>query len=377
MLLANQLATSEVSFFVEEKIGSQGQNSTVYKVRDNQLDIILAAKEIDSSQFENLDEYFREARLMERSRHPNVLPVRYAGRAKASDDEDVDANESSIFVLTPFMEAGTLEERLDEIESRGRLLSIRDVVRIGLQFLTGLAKLHMERIVHFDVKPSNVLFDDTGMAVIADFGLARQLNPHAATQLRHYGRHRAPERYSYRRFTPEIDVYQAGLTLYRMVNGNASFEEQWSEFISHGKIDDAKLQKALQNGSFPDRNRYLPHVPNRLRNVIKTSLAVDPTNRYRTVREMMNDLGSVDQYLGWQIEYDHDNYQYKATLHEPDRPKPRTRSIEIVRNGSTFDVKAQKTVTTTQSIGKWEEADLSDFGSALSHVQKIIRSTDT
>ena len=374
MLLENELATSEVSFTTIKEIGADGKNSKVFKVRDEQLNIILAAKVLDGSEFENLDDYFREAQLLERARHPNVLPVRYAGREK---DTGANTSDRNVYILTPFMESGSLEQLMDRIEGEGRLLSVRDVVRIGLQFLTGLAQLHLKEIVHFDAKPSNIFFDDTGMAVVADFGLARQLNPTAATQLRHYGAHRAPERYTYRRFTPEIDIYQAGLTLYRMVNGNAHFREQWQQFLSNGDIDDDKLQTALSSASFPDRDRFLPHVPNRLRTVIKTALAVDPDERYRTVREMMNDLGRVDQYLDWAIQYDHHGREYKATLYEPNRQHPRTRTIEAGQNGTIYDVKAFKTVSTRQRMRDWETSSLDNFDAALSHIQAQIRSTDT
>jgi serine/threonine protein kinase len=369
MQIQNSLVSTEVEFDLLENIGEDGAHSDAYLIHDHQLDTELVAKQMSTANFSTPNDYFAEARKLEDASHPNVVPVRYAG---------VDPDDDHVYVVMPLYENGSLQNRMDDLEAQNELLSIRDVVRFGLQFLTGLARIHSLDLVHFDIKPSNILLDDSGMAVLADFGLAKYLGRFgAARQPRAYKPHFAPERFRHRRFTPEIDIYQAGITLYRMTNGDRWFRQQIADYTDPVDPDVRELEQPIRDGDFPDRSVYLPHVPNRLRDVINKALEVDPDDRFRTVREMMNELGRVEQYLDWQVEYDPNNPYYRGVLHEHDRQNPRTRSITVESTGDAFSVEGEKEVNTTTNIRDWTEDGFDDFSDALTFVKTCIRGTDT
>jgi len=369
MKIQNSLVSAEVEFEILNEIGQDGKQSDTYVVHDHQLDAELVAKQMPTANFSSPTTYFAEARKLEDASHPNVVSVRYAG---------VDPDNDHVYVVMPLYENGSLQGRMDELASQNELLKIRDVVRYGLQFLTGLARIHSLDLVHFDIKPANILLDDSGMAVLTDFGLAKYLDRFGAVQqLKAYGLHYAPERFRHAKFTPEIDIYQAGVTLYRMTNGDRWFKRQIADYTDPVNPDVQDLKQPILDGDFPDRSAYLPHVPNRLRTVINTALSVDPDDRFRTVREMMNELGRVEQYLDWKIEYDPNNQYYRGVSHELDRTNPRTRSITVESTGGGFDVEGVKEVNTTQTIHDWTEDGFDDFSDALTFVKSCIRSTNT
>lgn len=258
----------------------QGMNSTVYLVRDRQLDTQLAMKEITKAKLPIASEYFSEARRLYDARHKHVVEVKYACEDQAN-----------VYVAMPYYGAGTLQSLLER-----RYLTVREIVRYGLEFLAGLHHVHVKGLVHLDVKPSNILFDDSDTATLADFGLCREVTGAGLAEMpRAYRRHVPPERLAAANalVTRQADVYQAGLTLYRMCVGVAELDRQ---ALMHMVDTDFS---AIASGRFPDRGRFLPHIPRRLRKVVRTALEVDASRRYPSVLELLNALAIVDESLDW------------------------------------------------------------------------------
>jgi hypothetical protein len=90
------------------------------------------------------------------------------------------------------------------------------------------------------------------------------------------------------------DVYHLGVLLYRMVNGDAFYRAQIPPTL-------ADLQAAIQAGTFPDRNRFMPHVPLRLRRVIRKALMVDFAQRHATVSAVEGDLSGQAVQDDWVV----------------------------------------------------------------------------
>src|SRR5260370_10456812 len=80
-----------------------------------------------------------------------------------------------------YYRGGTLQRVLD-----ARYLTSREIVRYGIEFLCGLHHVHVRNLLHLDVKPKNVLLDDSDTATLADFGLCRQMDS-TGRVLRWYG----------------------------------------------------------------------------------------------------------------------------------------------------------------------------------------------
>jgi eukaryotic-like serine/threonine-protein kinase len=272
---------SEIRFVLGDNIGgAEGRNSQVYKAHDPQLKAELVVKAIPLTAFDHPDEYFAEAQMLYESRHPNVVEVKYACR----DHENV-------YLAMPWYEGGSVHGLLGR-----RFLTVREIVKYATDFMAGLHRIHTKNLVHFDVKPTNVLIDGTGKAAITDFGLTKYVNAEGlAEQPKVYVSHLPPEVFRETMRGAESDIYQAGLTLYRMCNGLDAFEHQWNALPDHP----AKVQ-AILTGSFPNRAAYLPHIPSRIRTAIKKALDPDPAQRYGEILDFMNDLAPVSDWLDWE-----------------------------------------------------------------------------
>lgn len=256
----------------------QGQNSEVWCSDEPQLGGQVAVKEIPKAKLGNTPaDFFTEAQAMFCSEHPNVVPLRYA----------CDAG-SHISLVMPYFPKGSL---LDKI--RLAPLQLSEVRRIGQEILAGVGRIHSAGSIHFDLKPSNVLFSDGDVAMVADFGQARKFNlsTGAVTAPPLYDDAMPPETLSLGSGTIQSDLFQVGLLLYRAANGEPFYKPQ----VPKVNIDDKILR-----GVFPDRKAFLPHVPRRLRSLIRKALKVDPAERFSSASEMSTALGRVPVDIDWE-----------------------------------------------------------------------------
>lgn len=257
----------------------QGMNSKVYVAEDLHLKRELAVKEIERSRIRpgGWDEYHREAQAMFACRHDHVVPIRYAC-----------LNASHVSLAMPYYSQGSLQDRIAAGPP-----PLGEAFRWADGILSALSQVHVAGLLHFDLKPSNVLFSDNDGPLIADFGQARLMNPSGvspAPPMYRYGV--PPEMYRTGVGSVESDLYLTGLTFYRMFNGNPYFELQRTRVRG-------SFQDEVAAGRFPNRKRFQPHIPPGLRRVIRRALKVDPANRYHSVAEFQNALGRVEIGIDW------------------------------------------------------------------------------
>ncbi|PFG11404.1 serine/threonine-protein kinase [Marinobacter sp. LV10MA510-1] len=288
MLNANTRA--ELQFELKEDIGAEGRNSDVFVAHDKQLDTELVVKRIRKNQInqDQLEEFYAEAKLLHLGSHPNVVPIHYA----CEDAEYV-------YMALPYYRAGSLKKVMNQ-----QFLTTREIVRYACNFLSGLHHIHTKGLLHFDIKPDNILLSHRNEGLLSDFGLAVLTNAHGlAQQKKFYVKMLPPERFQDREFSSAFDIYQAGLTLYRMANGDRNFDQQFEPFVIDESFNSELFIAAVCEGRFPDRNAFLEHIPQRLRNVIKKCLEVNPDRRYKSVLHIVNDLSDIDgAELDWRYE---------------------------------------------------------------------------
>jgi len=255
-------------------------NSEVFLATDPQLAGTIVVKEIPKASLcINPADYYREAQAMFASSHDHVVRIHYA--CETSD---------RICLAMPYYARGSLADRL-----ASGPLRLSEVIRIGDGILTGLARIHVAGFLHLDLKPTNVLFSDADVPMVADLGQACAIGSHGVTiagPMYCFGM--PPEYFLHSRaVSVESDVYQTGLTLYRMANGDEAFDAQkpsgpWP-----------MIADAITQGRFPDRDAFLPHVPRAARTVIKKALSVDPCDRYHSATELAAALGKVSVDTDW------------------------------------------------------------------------------
>jgi eukaryotic-like serine/threonine-protein kinase len=280
--------TANLSFTIGDEIGHAGQNSKVFKAVDIQLNAEMVVKRIPKQSFSDVNEYFTEASLLYLSAHPNVAPIHYACQ-----------DEEHIFLAMPFYRKGSLKSRMSSSP-----MTIREIVIFSTQMLSGIHNIHSKGLIHFDIKPDNVLLSDRGEALLSDFGLAKQTSYSGiAGQDRIYGKMVPPEAFGNEDFTKQFDIYQVGLTMHRMCVGDQKFYEEYDSFMVGGQLDRDSFRFAVRNGQFPNRDQYPEHIPQKLVNAIRKCLQGDLNVRYKSAIDVVNDISDIeDVLLDWSME---------------------------------------------------------------------------
>ncbi|HXI20056.1 MAG TPA: serine/threonine-protein kinase, partial [Gemmatimonadales bacterium] len=143
---------------VERELGRGGM-ATVYLAHDlkHERKVALKALRPEIALILGRERFQREIATVARLLHPHILPL-----------HDSDEAAGLLFYVMPFVEGGTLADRL----ARGPSASLAEALDLIRQVASGLAYAHEQGLVHRDVKPANILLA-SGHAFIADFGVAR------------------------------------------------------------------------------------------------------------------------------------------------------------------------------------------------------------
>ncbi len=192
-----------------------GASAHVFLAEDVSLERLVAVKVLQPALVDDaafLKRFRAEARSVASLNHPHVLRVFDWG----------DAADGPYLVLE-YLGGGSLREVLD----RGFRLSHAQATRLGIQVAQGLAYAHARGLVHRDVKPANLLFDEEGRVRVADFGVARALAEAAWTEpagaMVGTARYAAPEQAQGKPVDGRADVYALSLVLYESVTGEVPF----------------------------------------------------------------------------------------------------------------------------------------------------------
>lgn len=339
-----------LNFELKQNIGQEGANSDVFIAHDKQFDADIVIKRIPKKDFASPTEYYKEAKCLHTSKHQNIVEVNYS-----CEDEDY------IYVAMPYYGKGSLESII-----KTRFLSVREIIKYSIDFLSGLNHIHTKGLIHFDIKPTNILVSNSNEALITDFGLAKFTNIHRiAEQNRFYNFHLPPECLTTNKFTIQADIYQAGVTLYRLCNGSNNFKAQLTGIKSKQDLD-----SLISTGKFPNRKFFFPHIPQKLRKIIRKALEVDPSKRYNNVIDILNELSSINESLDWELTIQGGRYVWFLDKGN------KTYDVTLIKNPNSFEFETYKTMKGSQRRTREKDncRENIPFKSIDSELKKILKS---
>ena len=243
----------------------------VYAAEHERLGRPLAVKVVHShlSRDEEMRTRFRrEAEASSRLVHPLIAtPIDYG------EVGDV------VYLVMPFLGGGCLADDL----MRDRTIPAERIAFIASQVACALDYAHRHGVIHRDVKPDNVLFDDDGNAMLTDFGIA---TAHFHGRLTAGGRamgtphYMAPEQAMGKMLDGRADLYAVGVMLYECLVGFPPFDGADGYSIGYKHVHEAPV-------SLHDVDSKLPKT---LANIAMRCLLKDAGARYQTGRELADAL---------------------------------------------------------------------------------------
>ncbi len=250
------------SYRLVEQIG-QGGMATVYRAIDSRTQQEAAVKVLSptiSSDKNFVRRFRREAGLLFRLRHPNIVPVTDYGEAGGF-----------VYLVMPFVQGETLHERLIQ-----QKVSLQDLSKWIGQLADGLQFAHDQGVIHRDIKPANVMISRTGNALLTDFGLARLVEGSASltgSMLMGTPAYVSPEQGKGQKLDARSDQYALGVILYQIAAGRLPFEAEtpMGTVLLH-------IQEPV-----PPIRAFNKEVSPSLERVLAKALAKDPEGRFPSV----------------------------------------------------------------------------------------------
>ncbi|KAL5553621.1 hypothetical protein UlMin_041022 [Ulmus minor] len=210
------------NFSTSKCIGNGGFGATYKAEMDS--GVIVAVKRLSVGRFQGIQQFHAEIKTLGRITHPNLVTL-----------VGYHASETEMFLIYNYLPGGNLEKFIKDRSSSATDWKI--LHKIAMNIAHALAYLHdvcVPRVLHRDVKPSNILLDTNFNAYLSDFGLSRLLGTsetHATTNVAGTFGYLAPEYAMTCRVSDKSDVYSYGVVLLELISDKRPLDPSFS---SHG-----------------------------------------------------------------------------------------------------------------------------------------------
>ena len=266
--MANNMIANRYEVF--KHIG-QGGMADVFLAMDTILNREVAIKILRSELCADpvsVVRFEREAQAATTLSHPNIVEIYDVGEYKGHR-----------YIVMEYVPGRTLKQ---VIRSRGSL-EPDEAIDIEKQLVSAVSEAHHKGIIHRDIKPQNIIVKSDGSIKILDFGIAIAKGNIQVTQANnvmgsvHY---LAPELAKGKPASVQSDIYALGIVLFEMLSGDVPFKA------------DSAVQVALMQmrNEMPSIRTINPSIPQSIENIITRATAKDPSKRYGSCVDMLDDL---------------------------------------------------------------------------------------
>jgi serine/threonine protein kinase/Tfp pilus assembly protein PilF len=269
------IGSTILHFKILEKLG-QGGMGIVYLAEDLKLERKVAIKFLPKHISENTEERQRfkiEAKAAAKLNHPNIAAI-----------YSIEETENELFIVMEYIKGKELKEIVET--HRDASLQRDEIIKIATQIADGLDAAHKERIIHRDIKSSNIMITESGVVKIMDFGLAKIKGTSKLTKLGSTVgtiAYMSPEQTMGEEVDQRTDIWSFGVVLYEMLTGKMPFRGDYDQAIIYSIINEAPV--AIRH---TDSN-----MQGDLVRILYKMLEKNPESRYQSASLLLNDLNSL------------------------------------------------------------------------------------
>jgi len=260
-----------------EKLG-EGGAGRVFRVHDTLHDRQVAMKVLGASAERSIEveELRKEFSVLMNLSHPNLVQVYDFGIVLHSDQEGLVGRYFYTMEWLPGMDSLSYFQTQKLSSSKIDLLE-----EVFIQTLSVLAYIHREGVIHFDIKPQNLIVSEWGQPAelivkLTDFGLSSATFEAGAVPVRGTLEYAAPEMLQGCPVDPRVDLYSLGVTMYQLWEGHCPFEAS----------SPIELVKKILTEELPPLRREA-RSPSPLPDVIKKLCARNPDDRFSNALEVL------------------------------------------------------------------------------------------
>lgn len=289
------------AYSIQKQIGEGGMGAVYLAERaDKEFQHSVAIKIIRHGRAttSNIQRFKREQQILADLNHPGIATLHDGG---VTDD-------GFLYIIMEYVEGMPIDEYC-----RQQNISVDDKITLFKQVLHAVRHAHENLVIHRDLKPGNILVDQSGDIKILDFGISKLLEE-KDTSLTQTGarlltpKYAAPEQIKETNITTATDLYALGIIFYELLAGVPpfNFEDASQHEIEHiilqndpsapsSRVDTAKLEKAFRGD---------------LDAIVLKAIRKEPELRYRVANDFLNDLENYRK--GLPVTARQDSVQYRS-----------------------------------------------------------------
>lgn len=239
----------------------KGATSDVYRINNESIDKSLAIKVLNHSMINQGAQLIKEARLLARLTHRNIIQV-----------FDLEQAYGTIGIIMEELNGKTLDTIIIERKKSGQGFIFNEILSIIRQLADGISYVNKLGIIHKDIKPANCIYiEESDTIKLMDFGIAKRINTsdiETATELKGTPLYIAPETILGKEIDYRADIYSLGVIAYELSCGRKLFDS--NDLLSILK---------MHINTEPDYSFLPEDLPNGITEFIKGALQKDPNMR--------------------------------------------------------------------------------------------------
>lgn len=233
-----------------------------------------------------VDQRLREAQIGHRLDHNNLVQVHQA-------DVIPFGNDHVVIIAMEYLPAGSIVRRVNP----ANFLPLSEVLRAAKDVLQGLDYLHANNFYHNDIKPENILVGQARQAMLTDYGIVGvSTDGNSVPAPASYLLHKAPEVISGGNINVQTDIFQAGLTLFRLATGLSSLSAMQAQLGWNN------YYQAINTGALITADSFPSFIPTALRRIILKAIDPNPAGRFQTPLEMRRAVEKLAFAGSWTVD---------------------------------------------------------------------------